>query len=141
MDPFGSAPAAATALGKCATHVDVVAVDNCTRCGNYICQECVVTHEWESYCPECAERIGATGKESARALWALVLGLTSLVAFCLPLGIGALILGQIELNAIKAGEAPAAGRNLATGAVILGWISVALLLGMGLLAVAIAAAG
>lgn len=107
--------------------MDAPAIDTCGRCGNYVCAGCMEIHDLETLCNACAYRVGAKGEQSSRATTALVFGLLPMMTFCLPLGIVAVALGHMELAAIERGEAPASGRNLAKGAVILGWINIALM--------------
>jgi hypothetical protein len=110
----------------CAVHTDQRAVDTCARCGNYVCIGCYESDESGSYCAPCYAKVGTRGQQSSRATTALVLALVALLGSCFPLGIPAVILGHMELSAIANGEAPVAGRNLALGAVWIGWISIAL---------------
>ena|SRR5688572_6330180 len=110
----------------CAVHPDQRAVDTCTRCGNYVCVGCYESDDTGSYCHDCYAKVGTRGQQSTRATTALVLALVALLGSCFPLGIPAVILGHMELSAIANGESPAAGRNLALGAVWIGWISIAL---------------
>jgi len=123
---------------RCAVHVDQPAVDTCGRCGNYVCVSCMEVHNYETYCSECASRLGYKGEHSGRAVAALICGLLPLFICCLPLGVPAVILGHMELNAIDEGTAPASGRNLAMGGVIMGWISIAAMVLGGLAALALA---
>lgn len=109
----------------CATHVERPATDTCARCGNFVCGWCSEQIELETYCRACAPRFSTKGEHSSRAIAALVLGLLSLMIFCLPLSIPAVILGHMETAAIDRGESPPGGRNLARGGLILGWIGVA----------------
>jgi len=131
---------AAQTGARCAVHVDIAAIDTCSRCGNYVCAGCMEIHNYETICGTCAERVGAKGEQSSRATTALVFGLLPIMTFCLPLGIVAIVLGHMEIAAIDAGEAPASGRNLAKGAVILGWVNVALMIIGVLVVIAIFAA-
>ena len=110
---------------RCATHVDRQATDTCARCGNFVCGACSEHIELQAYCGACAPRFDTKGEHSTRAVAALVLGLLSLMIFCLPLAVPAVILGHMETAAIDRGESPAGGRNLARGGLILGWIGVA----------------
>jgi len=110
---------------RCAVHVDQPAVDTCTRCGNYVCVGCMEVQNYDTYCGDCALRLGYKGQHSQRAVAALVCGLLPLGTCCVPLGIPAVILGHMELAAIADGSAPASGKNLAMGGVILGWVSIA----------------
>lgn len=113
---------------RCAVHVDIAAIDTCSRCGNYVCAGCMEVQEYETLCNPCAYRVGTKGQQSSRATTALVFGILTVSTFCLPLGIVAVMLGHMELAAIERGESPASGRNLAKGGMILGWISIALMI-------------
>lgn len=63
---------------------------------------------------------------SGRALASLILGILSLVCMGFLAGIPAIILGSMELKAIKRGESPRAGETLAKVGYILGIVSVVL---------------
>jgi len=63
---------------------------------------------------------------SGRAVAALVLGILSVFCMGILAGIPAIILGTIELKAIKAGQAPRAGESAAKAGYILGIIGTAL---------------
>lgn len=97
-------------------------------------------HNYDTYCGACASRLGYKGQYSSRAVTALILGLLPALTLCTPLGIPAVIIGHMELNAINEGTAPASGKNLALGGVILGWISIVGTVLLGLFFVAIALA-
>jgi len=55
---------------------------------------------------------------SRRALASLILGILSLICMGFVAGIPAIILGSMEMKAIRAGSAPAAGESVAK----VGWI-------------------
>lgn len=78
---------------------------------------------------------------SARAVAALVLGVLSLVCAGFFAGIPAIILGGMELKAIKAKQAPAEGEAIAKIGMILGIIGTALTLLAFLLLIALIAMG
>lgn len=61
-----------------------------------------------------------TQTASTRATAALILGILSLICMGFLAGIPAIILGSMELKAIKAGLAPAAGEGMAKVGYILG---------------------
>jgi hypothetical protein len=63
-------------------------------------------------------------KASGRAITSMILGIAGLVCCGLLAAIPALILGKIELNAIKRGEASAAGTGLAFAGFIMGIIGI-----------------
>ena len=113
---------------RCAVHPDEAASDVCSRCGNYVCIHCLNVVGDDSLCVDCLNRVGHTRKYSSRAVWALILAILSLNF--IPTSIPAVILGHMELAAIKRGDpnAPASGRNIAMGAVVVGWIGNILLL-------------
>jgi len=66
--------------------------------------------------PEAAAQPGASG----RAVASLVLGILSLICMGFMAGIPAIILGSMELRAIKDGKAPKAGEGVAKVGYILG---------------------
>ena len=125
---------------RCATHVDRQATDTCARCGNFVCTACSEYVDYQTYCSACAPRFSTKGEHSSRASAALVLGLLSLMIFCLPLAIPAVILGHLETAAIERGESPPGGRNLARGGLILGWIGIGATVLAGLAGLAFALA-
>src|SRR5687767_2996682 len=110
----------------CAVHVDQPAIDTCTRCGNYVCVGCYESQDGSTYCTSCMDKVGTKGEQSSRATTAMVLSLLGLLIYCFPLAIPGVILGHMELKAIENGEAPASGRNLAKGAIWLGYIVIGL---------------
>lgn len=63
---------------------------------------------------------------SGRAIAALILGILSLVCMGFLTGVPAIILGSMELKAIKAGGAPLAGEGVAKVGYILGIIGTVL---------------
>jgi Domain of unknown function (DUF4190)/zinc-ribbon domain len=65
-------------------------------------------------------------KASTQAITALVLSLISFISCCFPVGIIGLVLGKIELNAIREGRAPQAGEAFAKWGFYLGIASLAL---------------
>jgi hypothetical protein len=110
------------ASAVCGTHPAERAVETCSRCGSFICAQCIELDVGEVFCPACHSRQFG-GKASGRAVTALVL---AIVGMNLPfLGVPAIVLAHQELSTIARGEAPAKGRPLARGAQILGWIEVA----------------
>ncbi len=116
---------------RCALHAQTGAVDICQRCGSFVCGECLELQGSDVFCTSCFARAGGGGKASSRAVAALVLGILGIQCGLIP-GIVGLVLATQELAAIEAGQSPAAGKGMATGGKILGWISVVLL---GLVAV------
>ncbi len=82
---------------------------------------------------------------SGRAVASLVLGIISIVMCGFIAGIPAAILGKMELNAIERGQAPAAGKGLATagfwmGAIVSGCTCLATI-GYVILAITAASSG
>ena len=67
-----------------------------------------------------------TQAASTRATAALVLGILSIICMGFLAGIPAIILGSMELRAIKAGQAPAAGEGLAKVGYVLGIVGTVL---------------
>jgi len=53
------------------------------------------------------------GGASGRAIAAMVVGIVSLVMCCWPASIVSIVLGKMEMNAIKEGRAPQAGETMA----------------------------
>ena len=129
---------------RCANHTEQGAVDVCSRCGSFICADCVqIFREEIVYCVSCFERAGVD-RASTRATVAMVLSMVS----ALPVAVGcllmstfsmapavtwvvsagvavsALVLGRLELSAIKRGDAPQGGRGRAGVALWLGAMSV-----------------
>ena len=77
------------------------------------------------FCKECFARVAAQG--NPQAVTALVLAIIGLQCGLLFLGIPAVILGHAQLAAHRRGEVNQKSASLAKGAVILGWIDIALL--------------
>jgi hypothetical protein len=111
----------------CAVHPTVSAVDTCERCGAFVCVTCLELLGATVQCPSCFARQGGRAKASSRAKAAIALSIIGLNCGFLP-GIIALVLAYQELGAIDRGEAPVAGRRMASGARVLGWINVGLIL-------------
>lgn len=63
---------------------------------------------------------------STRAIAALVLGILSLICLGFLAGIPAIVLGTMELKAIKAGQSPASGDSAAKVGLILGTVGTVL---------------
>ena len=91
-------------------------------------------------CPDCFARVGKSAPASTRATTALVLGLIGMSG-CLPFGYAGLVLGYLEKSAIERGESEPGGRNLAVGAIWIGWFTIALSAGLFLLFVLLVAMG
>ena len=58
------------------------------------------------------------------AVWALVLGIASLVFCCLPSAIPAIICGHLARSRIEPTPATASGRGMAMAGLIMGYVSV-----------------
>ena len=126
---------------KCATHPAREASDTCARCGSYVCGSCMEVEDYETYCESCYARVGKRAPASTMATVALVLSLLA-VSGCLPLGVVGAILGHVEVASIDRGESEPGGRNLAKGAIYVGWATTAfaVLLVLVLLAVGVSLA-
>jgi hypothetical protein len=74
---------------------------------------------------------GQQGGASGRAIAALVLGILSFVMCCTPAGIVGIVLGKMEMNAIREGRAPRAGESVAKVGFYLGIVATALSLLVG----------
>ncbi len=111
---------------RCAVHPEVAAVEICSRCGGFVCSECLELEEQSVLCPSCLNRSGSRGAASGRAIASLILGILGLNCGFLP-GIIGLVLAVQELAAIEQGSAPPGGRNLARGGKILGYVNIGLL--------------
>ncbi len=88
----------------------------CARCGAFVCPACRGYLAERAHCRECIDRVGR--KPSLRATGALALATLGLCTGA-P-GALALALGLLELRAIRAAEAPPAGRSFAELAIGLG---------------------
>jgi hypothetical protein len=81
--------------------------------------------DFDTYCQDCFPKVSKKSEHSTRATAALVCGIIGLNA-CIFLAVPAIVLGHMEIAAIDRGESPFAGRNLAKGGMILGYIGTAL---------------
>ena len=109
---------------KCAAHPLREAVDTCARCGSYVCSGCMEVEEWDTFCPDCYARVGKKAPASSMATTALVLAILAMSG-CFPLAPIGTILGHVELAKIERGESLPGGRNLAKGAIWVGWLTTA----------------
>lgn len=66
------------------------------------------------------------GGASGRAIAALVFGIISIVMCCVPGGIIGIVLGKMEMNAIREGRAPRAGETIAKVGFYLGIVATGL---------------
>ena len=110
---------------RCGVHADVPAVDTCSRCGSFVCGDCLELIGEEPFCQACYHRKDVTGRASTRATLALLFGATGLLCGA-PFGIIALVLAWRERIAVEQGRSPLSSRTLANVARTLGWISVVL---------------
>ncbi len=108
---------------RCAKHDSRPATGVCGRCGDYLCGLCGRRVGERLYCAGCAERLTTT--HSRRAVYALVLGLLG-VHGLFVLAPVALVLGGLELGAIREGDAPVGGTGLARAGLWLGAAGVAM---------------
>jgi len=69
---------------------------------------------------------------SGRAIASLVLSLVSIFMFCLLISIPGMILGKMEMNAIRQGQAPKAGEGIAKAGFYIGLV-MTILLGLAIL--------
>jgi len=119
----------------CARHAGVPSTFTCDRCGRFGCSACEADG---GLCSECFVR--ASGGPSSRlAKVGLALGMLGTCTL-LP-GVAALAIGVFERRRIAEGRAPPSGMPLARGAIILGWVSVAALVAIGLRALSRALEG
>lgn len=109
---------------KCAAHPHLAAVDTCARCGSYVCSTCMEVEEWDTFCPDCYGKVGKKAPASTAATTALVLAILAMSG-CLPLAPIGAILGHVEIARIDRGESLPGGRNLAMGAIWVGWLTTA----------------
>ena len=117
----------ASSSRRCANHPETAAVELCSRCGSFVCGECLEYTKAEPpvpLCTACARRELAL-RGPGRARVALALGLLGLVTFCVPLGAVAFALAQLELRAIGRGEVREQVRPLARAARVVGVLAVA----------------
>ena len=40
-------------MDRCYQHDDVISINRCDKCEKSICEECSLTHEKKTLCPEC----------------------------------------------------------------------------------------
>ena len=73
------------------------------------------------------------GGASGRAIAALIVSIISLLICCWPAGIVGIVLGKMEMNAIREGRAPRAGESVAKVGFYLGIVATALSLLVGAL--------
>jgi hypothetical protein len=104
----------------CAAHRKP-SLGSCTRCGVFVCDHCRKWMSEKPFCAECLRRLG--DKPSREALWAL--GLATLGMLLWFPGLIAIPLAGRELERIRSGHAPEAGRDFASLARGLGWFEAA----------------
>jgi hypothetical protein len=99
----------------CPAH-QFTAVGSCTRCGQFICEQC---RRWLSERPFCAECLRRLGDKPSRE--AVIVLLLATVGLLLPvLGPFAIVLARRELKRVDTGLAPSAGRDFSALARTLG---------------------
>jgi len=83
----------------CARHSGNAAVDNCSRCGVFMCSLCRIEIEGQDLCPGCFDRLTAEGVLSGAQTrirdyrgMALALGVLGLLVFCFGLITGPMTL-------------------------------------------------
>jgi hypothetical protein len=130
----GSTASALLPGARCAKHGERPATGVCGRCGDYLCGLCGRRVGDRLHCAGCAER--SAMEHSRRAAQALVLGLCSVHGLFLlaPLSLS---LSLRELSAIRAGEAPEGGRDLARAGLWLGALGLAMPLSAALVWIAL----
>lgn len=122
----------------CANHGGMAAVEVCTRCGSFLCGDCVEYGKDETpYCAKCAAVVSRRPSGKARAsLVITTLGVLGLVvgvlvrsrvgliiwAVAAPLGFVGLAMAIQEIRAIERNESPAAGRRWAGVARVAGFV-------------------
>ncbi|MFY2556138.1 B-box zinc finger protein [Corallococcus terminator] len=120
----------------CARHADASAVATCTRCGSFLCGECLEVVGESAFCAPCVSLRRSEGPVSRAAWGALALGVMGLLtlpcSLALPLpplvaGVGSVVLGMREAGRIRRGESPEKGRVPARVAYVLGWLNLGLL--------------
>lgn len=120
----------------CAVHVESSAVATCSRCGSFLCGECLELVGESAFCAPCVSLRRSEGPASRAAWGALGLGVMGLVAMpctlSMPLpplvaGVGSLVLGLREAGRIRRGESPEKGRVPARVAYVLGGLNLGLL--------------
>ena len=127
----------AVAGANCGQHPGVAAVEICTRCGTFLCGECVeYFNEVTPACPSCLPLL-AGGPASMRARIAPVLttfGLGGLIAgflvrgrpglaiwaVCFLLGFAGIAFGVQELRLIRANQAGTRGRRWVIAGLVVG---------------------
>jgi len=144
---------------RCGNHPDVAAVDTCSRCGTFLCGDCVEYLGETVLCDACYQRLGGDQPGSRSARTAVILGgigaalplllaayslavrgipiVESAFALLISLGMGfaGFGLARSELRRIQAGRAPIRGQRLARAGLILSAVNFGLFF-LGLAAVA-----
>lgn len=113
---------------RCATHVEVAAVDVCQRCGRFLCGECIDLVGDDPYCADCAPRVNVPASKLAKA--ALLVTAVAWLGFVLPSltlrvrpfvlllvlvpgpgALAAMVMGMLEWRRIKAGLSSERGKR------------------------------
>ena len=122
---------------RCGNHPAMAAVEICSRCGKFVCAECL--EYWKEVTPVCAACLPLMGGDAASrraklspfvgalgllgmAAGFLVPGRRGLEAWAVasPVAMAGLALGVLELRLIRASQSGAKGRGWAMAAVVMG---------------------
>lgn len=114
----------ASAAALCPLHPESLADGTCSRCGTFVCERCRKWQVGRMLCLRC-HTVAIGEKPSTRATVALVFATLGFCGF-VP-GIVGLVLGHLELGAIRRGESPGSGEGWAVLARNVGWFHVAML--------------
>ena len=124
----------------CGRHPTVAAVEICTRCGTFVCGECVAYRADEQpYCTDCLAHLDhARPSRRASVGLGLSIGAASgvLVGVVLPplwllalfAGTAGAVVSWVEVRAIARGDAPTAGLRRARAGRLIGILVAGLLL-------------
>ena len=105
----------------CGVHPKAPAVDVCTRCGTFVCFECVDGLAGSVYCTPCMQKLSAPrAPEPASLRSQLAFGFAVAGFLLFPLAVVAIALGLVERWLIHRGRAPPAGERYARLATTLG---------------------
>jgi B-box zinc finger protein len=123
----------------CPQHPDVAAVSICSRCGVFLCGDCLKLQGQAALCPACFAL--ARRAATRRAVVALVLAYCGL-QFCFPpLGVAGLAMGYSERRRALEGESTQESEGYVRWAIILGWINAGVLVIGGLVGLIAVVAG
>lgn len=100
---------------QCGAHPTEPALDVCTRCGGFLCWDCLTSAYGEPACGPCAKVLGAIDRRlPAGLVMAWILSVLGVLAF--PAGIAGAIMAVAELGKARARHAPAPIQERAEGA-------------------------